>query len=112
MSPASAKSAIVPGCPTVARSGGFPPSSAVERRVTISSPAGRYSTLTFGYASRKPSRTPSIASCSAPDPDAHERDRAADVLAALDAAVTAVVSSAARGDDRECEDEPREEGEK
>ena len=43
-----------------------------------------------------------------PHPDAHERDRAADVLAALDG-FAAVVPSAARGDDRECEDEPRKE---
>jgi hypothetical protein len=44
----AAKSAIRPGCPTAAMSGGFPPSTAVERSGARLSPPDVYFTVTFG----------------------------------------------------------------
>src|SRR3954453_12177633 len=60
------KSVTRPGCDTDARSGGLPPSTAVERTVGVLSPVERYLTLTFGYFSVKPSSTAWKCFCSSP----------------------------------------------
>src|SRR5215207_7684633 len=56
-----------PGCPTVARSGGLPPATAVESTVGVLLPADRYFTLTSGNFFSKPSRTSWKFFCSGPD---------------------------------------------
>ena len=62
----SAKSAISPGWPIAAMSGGFPPSTAVERSGARLSPPDVYLTVTFGYSSVKPSITAWNDACSSP----------------------------------------------
>ena len=64
--PRSTKSAIVPGCETVAMSGGLPPSTAVERTVTMLSPPEVYFTVASGFFSVNPSMTAWNDSCSGP----------------------------------------------
>src|ERR1044071_7249703 len=60
------KSVTSPGCETAARSGGLPPSTAVESTVGVLSPVDRYVTLTFGYFFLKPFSTAWKCCCSAP----------------------------------------------
>ena len=60
------KSAIVPGWETVAMSGGLPPSTAVERTVTMLSPPDVYLTVASGFFSVKPSITAWKDFCSGP----------------------------------------------
>src|SRR5918994_3697425 len=57
IAPCSAKSAISPGCPIAAMSGGLPPSTAVERSGARLSPPDVYLAVTLGNASWKPSST-------------------------------------------------------
>ena len=64
--PRSTKSAIVPGCETVAMSGGLPPSTAVERTVTMLSPPEVYFTVASGFCSVNPSMTAWNDACSGP----------------------------------------------
>src|SRR4051794_20779782 len=60
------KSVTRPGCDTDARSGGLPPSTAVERTVGGLSPVERYLTATFGDFCLKPSSTAWKCFCSSP----------------------------------------------
>src|SRR5919108_3107925 len=60
------KSLTSPGCETEARSGGFPPETAVERTVGVLSPVAWYFTVTFGYLDLKPFRTAWNDFCSGP----------------------------------------------
>lgn len=55
-----------PGWPTAARSGGLPPSMAVESTVGVLSPAEVYLTFTLGYFSSNASSTAWKDSCSLP----------------------------------------------
>src|SRR5258708_37813259 len=60
------KSLTRPGWETAARSGGFPPATAVARTVGVLSPVDLYDTLTSGLAFLKPSRTALNAGSSGP----------------------------------------------
>src|SRR4051794_31645191 len=60
------KSVTRPGCDTDARSGGLPPSTAVERTVGVLSPVERYLTVTLGSFCLKPSRPAWKCFCSSP----------------------------------------------
>src|SRR3954447_7374526 len=60
------KSFIRPGCDTAARSGGFPPWTAVESTVGVLSPLELYLTVTFGYFSLHTSSTAWKDFCSSP----------------------------------------------
>src|SRR6186997_1402138 len=66
IAPFFTKSAIRPGWPIAARSGGLPPSMAVESSGARLSPPEVYLTLTFGYCSLKPSITAWNDFCSSP----------------------------------------------
>src|SRR6476620_9407064 len=60
------KSFTRPGCDTEARSGGFPPCTAVERTVGVLSPLELYFTVTFGYCFLHTSSTAWNDFCSSP----------------------------------------------